>query len=82
MESSQIEERPNLNTELPELPYEDCRNLDSETVNMLKEAMKYGLLDPCVRYLHPLEEMPRAQFVFLFLKAIKPVGPGRGVTVI
>lgn len=72
MESSQIEERPNLSTELPELPYEDCRNLDEKDVMALKEAMKYGFLDPCVRYLHPLEEMPRAQFVFLFLKAIKP----------
>lgn len=72
-ESSRIEERPNLSMDLPELPYEDCRSLPEPDVEMLKRAMKYGLLDPCVRHLHPLEEMPRAQFVFLFLKAVKPV---------
>ena len=72
-ESSKIEERPNLSMDLPELPYEDCRSLPKKDVEMLKQAMKYGLLDPCVRYLHPLEEMPRAQFVFLFLKAVKPM---------
>lgn len=71
-ESSKIEERPNLSMDLPELPYEDCRSLTKKDVEMLKQAMKCGLLDPCVRYLHPLEEMPRAQFVFLFLKAVKP----------
>lgn len=71
-ESSKIEERPNLSMDLPELPYEDCRSLTKKDVEMLEQAMKCGLLDPCVRYLHPLEEMPRAQFVFVFLKAVKP----------
>lgn len=72
-ESSRIEERPNLSTDLPELPYADCRELPEEELQILKQAMKQGILDPCVRYLHPHEEMPRAQFVYLLLKLVKPV---------
>ena len=45
-ESSKIEERTNLSMDLPELPYEDCRSLIKKDVEMLKQAMKYGLLDP------------------------------------
>lgn len=71
-ESSQVEERPNLSHELVELPYVDCRTLPEKEIQVLKKAMAYGLLDPCVRHLHPHEEMPRAQFVFLLLKAVKP----------
>lgn len=71
-ESSRIEERPNLSTDLPELPYTDCRELPEEELKILKQAMKMGILDPCVRFLHPHEEMPRAQFVYLLLKMVKP----------
>lgn len=71
-ESSQAEERPNLSHELAELPYVDCRTLPEKEAEVLKKAMAYGLLDPCVRHLHPHEEMPRAQFVFLLLKVVKP----------
>jgi hypothetical protein len=71
-ESSRIEERPNLSTDLPELPYADCRELPEEELKILKQAMKMGILDPCVRFLHPHEEMPRAQFVYLLLKMVKP----------
>ncbi len=71
-ESSQAEERPNLSHDLAELPYVDCRTLPEKEAEVLKKAMAYGLLDPCVRYLHPHEEMPRAQFVFLLLKAVNP----------
>ena len=30
-----------------------------------------GLLDPCIRFYHPFEEMPRGQFLYLFFKAVK-----------
>lgn len=76
LKSSQIEEHPNLNNRLRELPYEDCRNLEVEKKQILQEAMDFGLLDPCIRYMHPSETIPRAQFVYILLKALR-VGGGR-----
>lgn len=71
--SARIEEHPNLSTELPELPYADCRNLPEEERQLLHRAMSLGLLDPCVRHLHPEAGLPRAQFIYILLKAVKPV---------
>ncbi len=34
-------------------------------------AMAKGLTDPCVMHLHPLEDMPRGQFLFLLFKALR-----------
>ena len=65
--AAQKEERPILSTDLPELPYADCRHI--RQLDELKEAMLKGLLDPCIRYYHPFEEMPRGQFLYLFFKA-------------
>ena len=67
--SDQKEERPILSTDLPELPYADCRHI--RQLRGLKEAMAKGLLDPCLKYYHPFEEMPRGQFLYLFFKAVK-----------
>lgn len=64
-----IPEKPILSTDLPELPYIDClriRQLDD-----LKRAMAFGLLDPCLKYFHPFEEIPRGQFLYLYFKAAK-----------
>lgn len=60
-------EKPILSTDLPELPYADCRHIPQLPV--LKEAMAKGLLDPCLKYFHPFEEIPRGQFLYLFFKA-------------
>lgn len=38
------------------------------------KAMSKGLLDPCVMHLHPTEEMPRGQFLFVFFKALRMSG--------
>lgn len=74
---TQKEEAPVLTTDLPELPYIDCQGIEYEEV--LKKAMHRGLLDPCVKFFHPFDEMPRAQFLYVFFKAIK--GPAsRGYT--
>lgn len=67
--SDKKEERPILSTDLPELPYADCRHI--RQLNGLKEAMAKGLLDPCLKYYHPFDEMPRGQFLYLFFKAVQ-----------
>lgn len=73
LSSAEKEEKPVLPTDLPDLPYADCRGIRQE--QGLKEAMWKGLLDPCIRYYHPFEELPRAQFLYLFFKAFKaPAG--------
>ncbi|MFV0343859.1 MAG: rhamnogalacturonan acetylesterase [Anaerocolumna sp.] len=63
-------EKPILSTDLPELPYVDCKHIRQLTG--LKEAMSKGLLDPCLKFYHPFDEIPRGQFLFLFFKAYKP----------
>lgn len=67
--SDQKEERPILSTDLPELPYADCKHI--RQLNGLKEAMAKGLLDPCLKFYHPFDEMPRGQFLYLFFKAVQ-----------
>lgn len=62
-------EKPILSTDLPNLPYVDCIHI--KQLNGLKEAMSKGLLDPCLKFYHPFDEMPRGQFLFLFFKAAK-----------
>ncbi|MBN2221106.1 MAG: hypothetical protein JW708_02795, partial [Vallitaleaceae bacterium] len=62
-------EKPILSIDLPELPYADCKNI--RHLPLLKEAMAKGLLDPCLKFFHPFDEMPRGQFLFLFFKAYK-----------
>jgi lysophospholipase L1-like esterase len=62
-------EKPILSTDLPELPYIDCIHI--KQLGELKEAMAKGLLDPCLKFFHPFDEMPRGQFLFLFFKAAK-----------
>ena len=62
-------EKPILPTDLPELPYADCRHIRQQDI--LKEAMAKGLLDPCLKFFHPFEEMPRGQFLYMFFKAVK-----------
>lgn len=62
-------EKPILPTDLPELPYADCRQI--RQMDILKEAMVKGLLDPCLKFFHPFDEMPRGQFLYVFFKAVK-----------
>ena len=38
------------------------------------EALRLGLLDPCVMHLHPTAVMPRAQFLMVFFKALRLSG--------
>jgi hypothetical protein len=33
--------------------------------------MAKGLLDPCLKFYHPFDEIPRGQFLYLFFKAAK-----------
>lgn len=63
-------EKPVLSIDLPELPYADCKHI--RHLSGLKEAMAKGLLDPCLKFFHPFDEMPRGQFLFSFFKASKP----------
>ena len=70
--SVEIEEQPILSINLPELPYEDCQCIPQK--ELLKEAMTMGLLDPCIKFFHPFEGMPRGQFLYLLSKAVKSFG--------
>lgn len=72
LSGAEKEERPILPVDLPELPYVDCQGILQE--DLLKEAMAMGLLDPCIRYFHPFEEMPRGQFLYVLSKAMKLSG--------
>ncbi len=67
-------EKPILSIDLPELPYIDCKHI--KQLQSLKEAMAKGLLDPCLKFFHPFDEIPRGQFLFLFFKASK--APAKG----
>ncbi len=62
------EERPVLPHDLPKLPYADCQGIKQE--QKLKEAMWKGLLDPCIKFYHPFDDLPRGQFLYLFFKAM------------
>jgi lysophospholipase L1-like esterase len=62
-------EKPILPTDIPDLPYADCMHI--KQLDGLKEAMMKGLLDPCLKFYHPFDEMPRGQFLFIFFKAAK-----------
>lgn len=54
------------------IPYKDIDGID-EYDDMIK-ALQNGLLDPCVMYLHPKDYMPRAQFLMIYLKALRLPG--------
>jgi hypothetical protein len=51
------------------LPYVDCKGIPQYLG--LKEAMAKGLLDPCLKFFHPMDEIPRGQFLYMFFKAAK-----------
>jgi lysophospholipase L1-like esterase len=67
--SARKEEKPILPTDLPGLPYADCRGI--RQLDGLKEAMANGLLDPCIKFFHPFDAIPRGQFLYLLFKAVK-----------
>lgn len=54
------------------LPYLDVT--DETQKKQMTEALRKGLLDPCVMHLHPDETMPRAQFLMPFFKALRLSG--------
>ena len=65
-------EYPGLDIFNIEPPYVDITDIpDSEGV---KKAYNYGLLDPCVMYLHPYAVMPRAQLLMVMFKAFRMAG--------
>lgn len=61
-----------------ELPFVDIPKI--RDCIFINEALKYGLLDPCVMHLHPDDEMPRGQFLMSMFKAFRMAGvrPYRG----
>ena len=40
----------------------------------MRKAYKYGLLDPCVMYLHPYDPMPRGQLLMVMFNAFRMAG--------
>lgn len=55
-----------------DIPYLDIANIPE--YEDMKLALQKGLLDPCVMFLHPTAPMPRAQFLMVFLKALRLSG--------
>lgn len=55
-----------------DIPYIDIEGIPQYD-NMV-EALRLGLLDPCVMHLHPTSVMPRAQFLMVFFKALRLSG--------
>lgn len=62
--SAQKEERPILPTDLPKLPYADCKGIPQEGI--LKKAMVKGLLDPCILFSILLMRFPGDSFCICF----------------
>ena len=69
--------------ELPkELPGPDIFKLEPPYIDIegipeyegIRKAFEYGLLDPCVMYLHPYATMPRAQLLMVMFKALRISG--------
>lgn len=54
------------------IPYLDIQGIPQ--YNDMIKALQAGLLDPCVMHLHPLEDMPRAQFLMVLFKALRISG--------
>ncbi len=55
-----------------EPPYVDIEGIADHTG--IQKAFRYGLLDPCVMYLHPYATMPRAQLLMVMFKAFRIPG--------
>lgn len=55
-----------------EPPYLDISNIPE--YEGIRKAFKYGLLDPCVMYLHPYDPMPRGQLLMVMFNAFKMPG--------
>ena len=55
-----------------EPPYVDIKGIAE--YEGIKKAYRYGLLDPCVMYLHPYATMPRAQLLMVMFKAFRIPG--------
>ncbi len=55
-----------------EPPYVDIKGIPE--YEDIKKAFRYGLLDPCVMYLHPYAVMPRAQLLMVMFKAFRMAG--------
>lgn len=55
-----------------EPPYIDIQDIPE--YEGIKKAFRYGLLDPCVMYLHPYDFMPRAQLLMVMFKAFRMNG--------
>lgn len=55
-----------------DIPYVDIAGIPQ--YNNMVEALRLGLLDPCVMHLHPTAVMPRAQFLMVFFKALRLSG--------
>lgn len=54
------------------VPYVDIAGIPQ--YEDMKKALRLGLLDPCVMHLHPRANMPRAQFLMVFFKALRLSG--------
>lgn len=61
-----------------DFPYVDMKN--HPKYDSCVSALRMGLLDPCVMHLHPDDGMPRAQFLMIYLRALRMNGerPYRG----
>ncbi len=55
-----------------DLPFVDIEGISE--IDAVRKAFKYGLLDPCVLYLHPYAVMPRAQLLMVMFKAFRIAG--------
>ena len=55
-----------------EPPYLDIKGIPE--YERIRKAFKYCLLDPCVMYLHPYDQMPRGQLLMVMFNAFRMAG--------
>lgn len=57
-----------------EPPYVDIKDISMTEREGIRKAFRYGLLDPCVMYLHPYDVMPRGQLLMVMFNAFRMAG--------
>ena len=57
-----------------EPPYLDLQDVTEAEKEGIRKAFKYGLLDPCVMFIHPHDPMPRGQLLMVMFNAFRMNG--------
>ncbi|MGX7200165.1 GDSL-type esterase/lipase family protein [Enterococcus nangangensis] len=66
-------ELPIVKQDKPALKYRDIAFLAPEIQEEIQEALIFGILDPCVLYLHPFDAISKGQFLYFATRIVGPI---------